>query len=214
MAKIRKGILGGFTGKVGTVIGYNWRGQDMMRALPTKSKKVPSPLQLEQQEKFTLVMLFLNPIRPFLDLYYQRRQGLKSRFNMAVGQTLKHAVIPDPGGGFMLDYSKVLISTGSLRILEGAGATAKADTVLGLTWTDTSGQGNAVETDQLIGICYCPDLNSYHLFEQVAERADESIDLPMPAEFSGREAHVWVSMVSSSGKRAAMSTYLGLVTLT
>jgi len=32
MAKIEHGILGGFSGKVGTVIGGTWKGIDFMRS--------------------------------------------------------------------------------------------------------------------------------------------------------------------------------------
>ncbi|MGV0847474.1 hypothetical protein ACTS9T_13015 [Empedobacter falsenii] len=39
MAEIKKGILGGFSGKVGTVVGVNWRGKDIINSLPKKSKR-------------------------------------------------------------------------------------------------------------------------------------------------------------------------------
>ncbi len=32
MGKLQMGILGGFIGKVGTVVGFNWKGKDVMRA--------------------------------------------------------------------------------------------------------------------------------------------------------------------------------------
>ena len=38
MAEIKKGILGGFSGKVGTVVGVNWRGKDIIRSLPKNLK--------------------------------------------------------------------------------------------------------------------------------------------------------------------------------
>jgi hypothetical protein len=35
MEKIPKGILGGFSGKVGNVVGDNWKGIDSMRVKPS-----------------------------------------------------------------------------------------------------------------------------------------------------------------------------------
>ena len=35
MGKINQGILGGFSGKVGTVVGGSWKGTAYMRGLPT-----------------------------------------------------------------------------------------------------------------------------------------------------------------------------------
>ena len=39
MAEIKKGILGGFSGKVGTVVGVNWRGRDIIKKKKKKSKR-------------------------------------------------------------------------------------------------------------------------------------------------------------------------------
>src|SRR5258706_2514256 len=48
MGKINKGsgILGGFSGTVGTVVGSNWRGIDTMRAVakPKKGRGSPAPI--------------------------------------------------------------------------------------------------------------------------------------------------------------------------
>ncbi len=38
MAEIKKGILGGFSGKVGTVVGVNWRGKDIIRSYQKNRK--------------------------------------------------------------------------------------------------------------------------------------------------------------------------------
>ncbi len=56
MAEIKKGILGGFSGKVGT----NWRGKDIIRSLPKASKKAPTEEQLIQRVKFRKTIVFYN----------------------------------------------------------------------------------------------------------------------------------------------------------
>lgn len=38
MGTIKKGILGGFSGKVGTVVGSSWKGIAYMRSLPQNMK--------------------------------------------------------------------------------------------------------------------------------------------------------------------------------
>ena len=60
MGTYNKGILGPFSGKVGTVVGANWRGKDVMRSLPKKTDRTPTQTQLLQREKFTAVSNFLN----------------------------------------------------------------------------------------------------------------------------------------------------------
>lgn len=62
MARITKGILGGFSGKVGTVVGASWRGQDIIRSMPKPSSRKATGKQMLQQLKFKLVIGFLKPL--------------------------------------------------------------------------------------------------------------------------------------------------------
>ena len=50
MGTINKGILGGFSGKVGTVIGGTWKGIDYMRSKSNRRSFVPSQKQLERRQ--------------------------------------------------------------------------------------------------------------------------------------------------------------------
>jgi hypothetical protein len=70
MGTIQKGILGGFSGKVGTVIGGTWKGIDFMRSKANKRTFVPSQKQLEQQLKFTLLMRFVQPLSALLEVSF------------------------------------------------------------------------------------------------------------------------------------------------
>ena len=68
MGKISKGILGGFLGKVGTVIGGYWRGISYMRSLATRSNTASSQAQLQQQARFSLASKFAQSMKDLLDL--------------------------------------------------------------------------------------------------------------------------------------------------
>ena len=59
MGTFQKGILGGFSGKVGTVIGGNWKGIDYMRSKGSNGNKNPTLPQVSQQFKFALCIRFL-----------------------------------------------------------------------------------------------------------------------------------------------------------
>ena len=113
MGKIRTGILGGFQGKVGTVIGSTWRGEDIMRALPKKSSKNPTELQKIQRIKFKTVSEFLNPLRAPLNKYCGNDIGKKSRYNMATSYHITNALelVDDV---IQIVYPRVLVSKGTL----------------------------------------------------------------------------------------------------
>ena len=52
MGIIKQGILGGFKGKVGTVIGSSWNGIAYMKGLPQSVKKSKTAAQIVQREFF------------------------------------------------------------------------------------------------------------------------------------------------------------------
>ena len=75
MATYNKGILEGFFGKVGNVVGARWRGKNIMRSLPQRGNYTPTELQLLQRERFTTVVNFLSPIKFLLSEYFGKKQG-------------------------------------------------------------------------------------------------------------------------------------------
>lgn len=133
MATFEKGILGGFSGKVGNVVGTRWRGKNVMRSLPQRGKYTPTEKQEEQRAKFKTVIGFLSPIVDILSRYFGNPQGDKSRSNLATSYHLKNAVV-STAQGMVMDFAKVLISKGDLRGLDGATVAAAAGRALNLAW--------------------------------------------------------------------------------
>lgn len=55
MGKIKKGILGGFSGRVGNVIGGSWKGIDYMRSEATSIANPRTTKQVEVRENFSVI---------------------------------------------------------------------------------------------------------------------------------------------------------------
>ncbi|MHA7944280.1 DUF6266 family protein [Formosa sp. 3Alg 14/1] len=108
MATLNQGILGGFSGKVGPVVGSNWRGKNVLRSAPTKSTKPISPAQQRQRDKFKCVLQFLTPIKGIITETFGVAVGSKSPFNQAMSYHMREAVQQTPTG-FPIDYNKVLV---------------------------------------------------------------------------------------------------------
>jgi len=66
MGTIKKGILGGFSGRVGTVVGSSWKGISYMRSLPQKVKNPRTLLQMNQRTKFAVTLNYLKPLNGLL----------------------------------------------------------------------------------------------------------------------------------------------------
>ena len=111
MGTYKKGVLGPFSGKIGTVIGSTWNGIEYMRSLPKASTKAASDLQLINRAKFGLVNGFLGPIIALLVMGYKSIAVGKTGFNMAASHLISEGitgVYPD----FAINYAKVVFSRG------------------------------------------------------------------------------------------------------
>ncbi|TXD49276.1 DUF6266 family protein [Polaribacter sp. IC073] len=75
MATFEKGILGGFSGKVGNVVGARWRGENVMRSLLKRGNYTATAKQEEQRQKFKTLIGFLSPIVDVLNPYFGNPQG-------------------------------------------------------------------------------------------------------------------------------------------
>jgi hypothetical protein len=209
MARITKGILGGFSGKVGTVIGSTWRGVDYMRSRPTKKRGNPSEAQLDQQQKFKLVQGFLNSFSPLLPIGFKTQDNLTAH-NSALSYNLKNGI----GGGspnFTLQFNQLLVSRGSLPNATGIAA-VKTGNDIKFTWTDNSGNGTAQPTDSTLLVVYCPSMGEsiYSLGTSQRVDASESVDC---SRFAGKQVETYIGFVSVDGKIAANSMYAASINL-
>ena len=208
MATFNKGILGGFSGKVGTVVGANWRGKDIMRSRPKPSKKEPTEKQLLQQAKFKLAVSFLQPLKTIQSRYFGSVSGVKSRVNLATSYTINEAIqvvagIPE------LVYNKVMITKGELTGFQNATLSAQAGGVLNLEWEDNSSQGNGKATDEVNLVCYCKELKDFQIFEGIVMRSDLMAGVTLPNFCIGKTMEVWAYLNNERQTFASNSFYLG-----
>ena len=64
MGTIKQGILGGFSGKVGTVVGSTWKSVHYMRALAVSFSDPRTEKQKNQRSKFTAAVNFTKAMTP------------------------------------------------------------------------------------------------------------------------------------------------------
>lgn len=212
MGTILRGILGGFSGKIGNVIGSSWLGVDYMKSLPRKSKKPPTINQLTSRAKFALAGKFLNDIAALISVGFQSHKKNELPMNAAMSYHIEKAitgVYPD----FEMDYPKVKISKGSLMVAY----LPEMDTVVGgklkIDWVNNSPAvpGNTNATDQLTVVVYNPVKDMFVSLVGVATRLAETYTMQLPMSFVGDEVHAWMGFVSASGKKVSDSNYLGEV---
>jgi len=211
MGTIRKGILGGFSGKVGTVVGASWRGISYMRSLPQKVRNPRTQGQRSQRTKFALALSLLKPMTPLLRTGWRLFARKQSAFNAAMSHTLANAVVgnyPD----YQIDVSKVLISRGNLQPASSASATVASGNIE-FAWSDNSGIGSAKQTDKALIAILNLEKGEAITNDAGAERMEEKQTVILPDEWNGDEVQVYLGFVSEDGREVANSVYLGAISL-
>lgn len=80
MGIIKRGILGGFSGKVGNVVGSSWKGISVLRVMPLSVGGETTVKQAEQRSAFGIISKFASSIltvwvKPLWDRHAQRMSG-------------------------------------------------------------------------------------------------------------------------------------------
>ena len=210
MGTYRKGILGSFSGKVGTVVGSSWNGIDYMRSLPRPSSKAPTDLQLIQRVKLALATGFLRPVSALVNIGYKSLAVKQTGFNVATSQVIADAftgIYPD----LEIDYSKVLISKGNLTGAWNAVAASTAANTLNMSWTDNSGSGTGKPDDKAVLLAYNAEQNQYVYTIDGGSRSSGADSLLLPVNFSGDTVHIWIAFIAADKKTISTSIYAGTV---
>ena len=208
MARIYKGILGGFSGTVGTVVGATWRGIDIMRSRPKKTNRIPTPGQAEQRERFALTIDFLIGIRPLLRIFFGQPAGEKSKSNLATAYHLTEA-IAGAFPGFTIDFPKVIISKGELLGLQDTTVAPLSGAELKINWTDNSGQGQARTDDLMMFAVYNETKSLWEYQAAAASRTLSTFTIALPNVWVGNTVHCWLAIASANDKKYSISEYVG-----
>lgn len=207
MAEIEQGILGGVSGKVGTVVGANWRGKNIIRAKPRKSKKKATLSQLNQRAKFKVVANFLGPLNSIVGLYFGQYQGVKSRSNLAMSYHLLEAV-EKKGAEYVINYEKVMLTKGIVPNVVMTSA-AVADSELKLQWTSNSGLIIEKPTDQLTVVIYSEKNKMFYTLESIVTRDKNEFSTKLPAAFNGKDNSIWVILTNEQKTDCSVSMFVG-----
>lgn len=212
MGRYSKGILGNFSGTVGTVIGGTWRGIDYMRSQPTRRSNTLTPAQVEQRIKFSLVVKFVQTFAGLAMISFRNYAVHMTGTNNAVSYILKNAVT-GTYPNFELNYSLVLVSRGDLpNVLNPTAVPAAQAGSVTFNWTNNAGVGKAKANDKALLMIYCPATKqSVYTTGSAARSAQtETLDVSL---FSGQVVETYIGFISADGKDMASSLYTGQLTI-
>ena len=110
MARINRGILGGFKGKVANVVGSSWKGIETMRARPISVLNPRTTAQVNNRSRFSSVSelaasMLSSIVKPLNDRFAQKQSG----YNLFCS---RNKDVFSPAGAFL--GADLVLCTGNL----------------------------------------------------------------------------------------------------
>jgi hypothetical protein len=204
MAQLVEGILGGFRGTVGTIIGTYFNGKCFIKAKIAKYKDPRTPPQLSNRGRFKACMEFagmiqMEVIRPVWKQVVKGKSGNSQFLHRNVALFDKE--------GNITDYSMLALSTGELPLPRNIAVTNSptGNGSLLITWDDNPGVDMAKNSDRLKVVAIKDGLP---LVVQGLDaiRSDGMSPLQLPYE-AGDEVHLYLYFMDEAGMVASPSVH-------
>jgi hypothetical protein len=206
MGVIKQGILGGFSGKVGSIVGTSWKGIAVMKALPLSVANPRTASQVGQRTKFTTIVelgsaLLSSIVKPLWDRFAQKQSGYNAFISTNVDKVSSVGVI---------DFQNVKMSVGSLTSAPIDVATAINNSAsVTFDFVNNSGTGSALPSDEVYAVCINQTTGAVASQENILTRADEYVTIIMPANnVTGQKLACYLSFRRADGTIVSDSSYL------
>jgi hypothetical protein len=208
MGTIKQGILGGFSGKVGTVVGGSWKGISYMRGKAASISNPKTAAQLDQRAKFATALGFLQPLTPFVRVGFKNYAVGMTAFNAAMAYNLANAVYGEAPEYFIV-YADALVSRGKLPTALNPHVSASVPGEVQFTWENNSQESTAMADDQVLLVLY------NHVKKQAVTvvagntRASGSQSVTVPESFVGDELNCFIAFQNAGQTIVSNSIYIG-----
>lgn len=205
MGKIKQGILGGFTGKVGGVVGSSWKGIATIKARPISVANPKTAAQVGQRSKMSNTVAFAKVIlADIIKPLWDRFSGQKSGYNAFVQRNISlfENAMPSPAADLVISEGKMAATSLTTCALNGS------MDALRLAWTDDSGEGFKLATDMLY-VVFVNKTKGYVVpLASGAIRSDALVDIPLDLEINAPDTmYVYTAFRRADGTVVSQSNY-------
>ena len=207
MGKQQDGIGGGFSGRLGNVVGYNWRGRWCVRSLPADFKDARTDAQLRQRQLFREMVRFAGRAKRILAL------GLEAA-SRNVGVTPSNYFIRINKGCFALQDGELAVDLPELRLSDGPVAPVAFeapqlldDATISVAFEKNPLHRNCSQDDEVYLVAYCPEYKDFDFSDPASRRRKQAV-LQLNEAWVGKVVHLWGFVVDRAG-RASQSLYIG-----
>ena len=210
MAKQGNGILDGFSGTCGNVVGYRGRsGAYFMRSRPSHYNDRKSKAQLRNRGRMDTLMAFESAAKEFIKNNLENYAVGMSEVNYATKLNFKKAVFANESATrFWIEMDKISLSDGFTAGADGLRAVVCGHRVL-LYWADNTMVARAKAEDRLQVFVFNEERIQGKYIPDAGLRGDLSAWVDVPESWAGERMHVFVAF-KSRGFGSSKTGYVSL----
>lgn len=207
MATIKQGILGAFSGKVGSVVGSSWKGIAIMKALPASVANPRTAKQVIQRGKMSSAVKFAKAvlpevIKPLNDRFVSRMSGYNS--------FIQNNIACFEGGQLSKPENlKISPSMNKAQLIDAIAAEGKVHKRTA-SFTSDAGEGFALATDVCYFVGHDPETGEVWGGKCDGIREDGKVEFDIPSNLAGSDDPVdlWFSFMRADGTVVFATSYI------
>jgi len=212
MAIVQNPITGRTKKKFGSAVFSKQFGKNTMRTKPIEVRNPKTLGQKQQRSKFSLMVELSRMFMGFIRIGFKQVATGMSQFNVFMKSNISTA-ITGVYPTFSIDFAHLLVSKGTLTGADGEAAAAVAGHKVDITWVDNSGNGDALATDNAMGLIINYTKKAIMQDSTTKTRADEALSFTVPATWIGDEVHAYLSFKTPLSNKVADSKFMASVTI-
>ncbi len=211
MAKFENGYMGGFSGKLGSAIGYMWNGKWCLRSRPAQVSNPRTEAQQEHRAAFREQVRLAARMRWVLlqSMTETARAAGMTAYNLFV--SLNQHAFSTEGGELKVDYQSLVLSMGPVAPVQASQVVATGGTRLEVDFERNPLHQQCDAYDAVHLYVYSPSLGQGYLAAPVYRR-QKKISVLLPDLFAGTEVHIYLYVSDQQG-RCSQTAYGGSLTV-
>lgn len=207
MATFEQGYLGGFSGKLGPAVGYNWRGRWCLRSKPGVVRNPRTERQQAHRMMFKEEVLLASRLRWVLR---ETLDGLSLAEHLTPANLFireNQAAFGWRDGRLEVEWSRLRLAMGPVAPVAFDAPQVSGGTTLTVTFEKNPLHMRADAMDCVWLYVYCPEQETGYLAAPVFRR-QRRISVTLPDAMAGCTIHLW-GMVEDEHGRWSDSIYIG-----
>jgi len=205
MGVIKQGVLGGFQGKVGPVVGSSWKGISVLKSKPVSVANPKTAGQIAQRSKMSNVVAFASfylagIIKPLWDRFASQMSGYNDFVSTNIA--LFASEWPSTPADLVVSKGKMLLT----EIASTEVANASPDVVV--NWNNDAGVGLKLASDEVYVLAYNPTSGGVGFLSGTAVRSALTCDFAMTENnVTGQTVYFYLAFRRADGTIVSDNSY-------